>query len=130
MSKHVLRQLEHLFTKSRRSKIPLPKPRSKVSTPILLPRPRKLISLPRIKSNAVKEKMIIKNFRNLFRLKTEIKAVKHKIIRDIKTLFGSDKDDFYKPVWINNAFGNNYIEHDSNGDRIKGYQSKNIYKKL
>ena len=70
--------------------------------------------------------MIIKNFRNLFRLKTEIKAAKHKIIRDIKT----EEEDFYKPVWIDNAFGNNYIEHDSNGDRIKGYQSKNTYKKL
>ena len=37
-------------------------------------------------------------------------------IRDIKNLYDYIDEDHYKPIRINNAFENNYIEYDSNGD--------------
>ena len=40
------------------------------------------------------EENIIKSIKNLFKLKKENKAIKHKIIRDIKTLF-KQKDLYY-----------------------------------
>ena len=45
-------------------------------------------------------------------------AIKDKIIRDIKNLF-EQKEDYYKPVRVVNFCSNNYIEHESNGDRNK-----------
>ena len=53
-----------------------------------------------------------------FRLKTEIKGIKYIILRDIKNLFGHEKEEEndYKPVRINNFLSNNYIEYKSNGD--------------
>ena len=38
---------------------------------------------------------------------------------DIRTLFESDEEDYYKPIRTGNAFGNNYIECESNGDKEK-----------
>ena len=41
-----------------------------------------------------------------------------KILRDIRTLYESE-EDYYEPVRIINAFNNNYIEYESNGDKDK-----------
>lgn len=48
------------------------------------------------KSNAIVDS-IIKNIRNIFRLKKGYKAIKDIIISDIRTLFKSEKEDYYKP---------------------------------
>ena len=61
----------------------------------------------------------IKDVRNLFRLKKENKAIKNKIIRDIRNLPGYEEKDYYKPVSVGNFWSNNYIEYESNNDRNK-----------
>ena len=48
------------------------------------------------------EDTIIKNIRNLFRLKLENETIKDKVIRDIKTLFKQQKEDYYKLVRVGN----------------------------
>ena len=60
----------------------------------------------------------IKGLRNLFRLKKEIKGIKDIAIRDIKNLSGYEKEEqsYYKPVRVSNFWSNNYIEYrSSNG---------------
>ena len=61
----------------------------------------------------------IKDIRNLFRLEKEIKANKDRIPSDIKNLFEHEEENYYKPVRVNNFWSNNYIEYESNGDRNK-----------
>ena len=90
-----------------------------------------------MESLSLEEKNIIKDIRNLFRLKKrqnyitikriknlfrqekETKAIKNRILRDIKNLFGHEKEekDYYKPVRANNVWSNNYTEYKSNGDK-------------
>ena len=41
------------------------------------------------------------------------------IIRDIITLFELDKENYYEPVRIGNAFSSSYTEYESKGDRNK-----------
>ena len=67
------------------------------------------------------EEKIIKDIRNLFRLKKEIRGIKNRILRDIKNLFEYEKEEenYYKPVRVNNFRSNNYIEYRSNGDKNK-----------
>ena len=60
----------------------------------------------------------IENIRNLFRLAKK-EAIKDRIIRDVKNLYKPEKDNYYKPVRVNNFYSNNYIEYASNGDRNK-----------
>ena len=83
-----------------------------------------------MKSLSLKEENIIKDIRNLFRLKKELnctavkdisnfsreeketKAIKDKIVRDIKNLFEyEEEENYYKPVRVNNLWSNNYIEY-------------------
>ena len=66
--------------------------------------------------------------KNSFRLEKETKAIKDRILKDIKNLFDHE-DYYYKPVIVNNFWSNNYIEYKSEGDR-KTYQLKNIWIKL
>ena len=55
---------------------------------------------------------MIKDTRNLFRLKKENKAIKDRIIRDIKNRLEHDEEeDCYKPVRVGNFWSNNYIEY-------------------
>ena len=72
----------------------------------------------------------IKDIRNLFRLEKETKAIKDRILRDIKNLFEHEEENYYKPVRVSNIWSNNYIEYESNGDKNKHYQLKNILIKL
>ena len=44
------------------------------------------------------EDNIIKNIRNFFKLKKENTTLKDRIIRDIKTLFEQQEEDYYKLV--------------------------------
>ena len=63
----------------------------------------------------------IKDIRNLFRLEKEIKQLKI-------NLFEYKKEDYNKPVIVNNFGINNYIEYKSKVE--KHYQLKNILTKL
>ena len=42
----------------------------------------------------------------------------YKGLRDIRSILDS-KEDYYEPIKINNAFNDNYIEYESNGDKDK-----------
>ena len=59
----------------------------------------------------------IKDITNIFRLEKETKAIKNRIIRDIKSLFEHEEENYYKRVRVNNFWSNNYIEYESNGDK-------------
>ena len=43
--------------------------------------------------------------------------IKNRVIRDIKTLFEQQQQDYYKPKRVSNFWKNNYIEYKSNGDK-------------
>ena len=86
--------------------------------------PHHLTDLTSFKNTNQSEDNIIINIRNLFKLKKENKATKDRTIRDIKTLFEQQEEDFYKPVRVRNFWNNNYIEHESNSDRNKSLSVK------
>ena len=75
---------------------------------------------------------IIKDVRNLFRLRNENEAIKGKIISDVRNLFGleNEEEDYYKPVIVGNFLRNNYIEHESNGDRNKTLLNEEYLNKI
>ena len=75
---------------------------------------------------------VIKDIRNLFRQEKETKAIKDRILRDIKNLSEYEKveENYYKPVGVNNFWNNNYIEYEIMVIEIKHYQLKNISIKL
>ena len=52
----------------------------------------------------------IKDIRNLFRLEKETKPIEDRIIRYMKNLFEHEEENYYKPVRVNNSWSNNYIE--------------------
>ena len=50
------------------------------------------------------EEEIIKDIRNLFRLKKEVKGIKDIVLGNVKNLFEYEKEEenYYKPVRVNN----------------------------
>ena len=42
---------------------------------------------------------------------------KDRKIRDVRRLFEQEEKDYYKPKRVNNFRNNDYIEHESNGDK-------------
>ena len=62
---------------------------------------------------------IVRNIKNLLRLKKEKKAIENRIVRYIRKLFEHKEELYYKPVRVGNFWSNNYIEYESNGDRYK-----------
>ena len=70
----------------------------------------------------------IKDLRYFFRLKKEIdditikdwkkenKVIKKRIFRDLRSLFEREHEDYYKLVRAHNFWNNDYIEHESNND--------------
>ena len=73
------------------------------------------------KKKRSEEEEIIKNIRNLFKLKKEIKGIKYIILKYIKNLFEHEEEEenYFKPVRVNNFWSNNYIEYKSNSDISK-----------
>ena len=60
----------------------------------------------------------IKDIRNLFRQEKETKEIKDRVLRDIKNLYEHEKEEnYYKPVKVNNFWSKNYVEYKSNGDK-------------
>ena len=61
----------------------------------------------------------IKDIRNVFGLEKQTKAIKDRILRDIKNLFEHEEENYYKLVRVNNFWIKSYIEYKSNDDRNK-----------
>ena len=72
---------------------------------------------------------IIENIRNLFSLKKENEAIKGKIIWDIKTIFKRE-EDHYKRTSVNSFWNYNYIKFEINGDRNKNLLVKEYLKEI
>ena len=62
---------------------------------------------------------MLKKYKNLFRLEKETKAIKDRILRDIKNLFQHEEENYYKPVRVSNFWGKSYTEYESNSDKNK-----------
>ena len=62
----------------------------------------------------------VRDIRNLFRQEKQIKAIKDRILRDIKNIFDHEKEEeyYYKPVRVS-IWSINYTEYEGNGDRNK-----------
>ena len=65
-----------------------------------------------MESSGLKEEKIIKDLRNLFRLKKENKVMKGRRPRDIRNLFEHEEEEnYYKPVKVGKFWSNDYIEY-------------------
>ena len=64
------------------------------------------------------EENIIKSIKSIFKLKEENEAIKHRIIRDIRTLF-KQEDDYYEPIRVRTFWNKNHIEYERSRDRNK-----------
>ena len=51
--------------------------------------------------------------------KKENEAIKGRIIRDIMSLLGHEKEDYYKPVRVGSFWCISYIEYENNGNKNK-----------
>ena len=76
-------------------------------------------NLFRLKKNKITLQLTVQE--NLFRKEKETKAIKDRIPRKIKNLFKHTKEEenYYKPVGVSNFWINNYIEYKSSGDKNK-----------
>ena len=61
----------------------------------------------------------IKDIKYFFRWEKETKAMKDRMLSNIKNLFEHEEENYYKPVRVNNFWSNNYNEFESNDDRNK-----------
>ena len=57
------------------------------------------------------------------------KAIKHRIIRDIRNYLEHGEEDYCKPVIVGNFWSNNYIDYKSTGNR-KTLSVKKYIKKI
>ena len=74
---------------------------------------------------------IIKDKRNLFRLKKEYKVMKNKIIKDVGNFFVlENEEDYYKPVRKGNFWNHNYIEYESNSNKNKAPSAEEYLNKI
>ena len=88
-----------------------------------------------MESSSLEEESIIKNVRNLVRLKketddnaikdifldqkNEIKQLEIEYLEIIRNLFEHEgqEENFYKPVKVSNFWSNNYIDYESKGEK-------------
>ena len=68
----------------------------------------------------------------MFRQGKESKAIKDRILRDIKNLSEHEKEEqnYYKPVRVRNFWSNNYIEYESSGNRNKALSVEEYLNKI
>ena len=79
------------------------------------------------------EENIIKDIRNILRLKKETEGTKDIVLRNIKNLFEYEKEEenYHKPVRLNNFWSNNYIQYKSvTVIKTEYYQLNNVMIKL
>ena len=63
-----------------------------------------------MESFSFEEENIIKDLRKFFRLEKKTKAIKSRILSDIKNISEHEEEDnYYKPVRVSNCWSNNYI---------------------
>ena len=73
---------------------------------------RNLFRLKKIKKET--NDAAIKGIRSPFKLKKDNKVIKGKILRDIRNLFEHEEEEnCYEAVRVNNFLSNNYIEYES-----------------
>ena len=66
----------------------------------------------------MKQKKTKKKERNQIKIKKKNeRLIKDEIIRDIRTLFEQQEEDYYKPKRVCSFWNNNCIEYESNGDK-------------
>ena len=70
--------------------------------------------------------------RNLFRQEKETKAITDRILRDINDILGheEEKENYYKSMSVGYFRNNNYIEHESYGDRNKTISAEEYLNKI
>ena len=86
--------------------------------------------LNKSKTQKQSEENITSSIRNLFILKKRKEEKKLRIVRDIRKLFEQLDDDYCTPEKVSNFWNNNYIEHQSNGDRNKNLSLEVYFTKL
>ena len=61
----------------------------------------------------------IKDIRNLFRILKIIKTIKYKVLRSIKSIFEykKEQENYCKPVKVNTFWNNDYIKDKRYGDK-------------
>ena len=79
-------------------------------------RQRKKLTKPKAQKES--QDKIIKNKKKFFILEKENKAIREKIIGDIKKLL-EQEEDYYKPISVGNFWSNNYTEYEGNSDTNK-----------
>ena len=47
----------------------------------------------------------------------KFRAIEDRIIRDIKSLFEQEEEDYYKPLRVGNFYSDNYIKYESTGNK-------------
>ena len=57
----------------------------------------------------------IKYIRNTFRLKKEVKGIKDLVLGNVNNFL--EKENYYKPERVNNFWSNNYMVYKSKGDK-------------
>ena len=62
-----------------------------------------------------------KDVRNHFRLEKVTKVIEDRVLKDIKNLCEHEEQEanYYKPIGISKFWSKNYIEYESNSDRNK-----------
>ena len=70
------------------------------------------MKISKLEEDKNKEENIIKYVKNLFRLKQN-KAIKYRILRNIRNIFEHEQEDHYKSVRGGNFWSSNYIEYKS-----------------
>ena len=58
------------------------------------------------------------------------RLIKDRIIRDIRTLFGKEEENYYKPERVNNFWNNDYIEYEINGDKNRQLSLNKDFNKI
>ena len=63
-----------------------------------------------MKNPSSEEEKIIKDIRNLFRLKNEVKGINNIVLRYVNNLSENENEEenYYKPVRVNSFWRNNY----------------------
>ena len=89
-----------------------------------------MINSLRLEKDKIIEESTVKDIRNLFILKKENKALKGRVIRDIRKIFEHKEEIYYKPVREGNFWSSNYIEYESKGDRNKRLSVEDCLNKI
>ena len=71
-----------------------------------------------------------KKERNKRKKETNNRLIKNRIINEIRTLFEQQEEDYDKPKRVNNFWNNNYIKHESNGDKNRNLSRDKYLNKI